>query len=83
VVSHTLNIPLELVAVKPSNNLTSPNGMVSGGSITSEVCAYVSTELCLCKEKISSFVSIVFCFTCVSLATVFNNCFFSYSTEQM
>jgi hypothetical protein len=51
VVAHTLNIPLELVSVKPSNNLTAPNGMVTGGSITSEVCAYVSIKLHLCKEK--------------------------------
>jgi len=46
VVAHTLNIDLELVSVKPSNNLTSPNGMVSGGSIASEACAYVSIEMC-------------------------------------
>jgi xanthine dehydrogenase/oxidase len=46
VVAHTLNIDLELVSVKPSNNLTAPNGIVSGGSITSEACAYVSIEMC-------------------------------------
>jgi hypothetical protein len=46
VVAHTLNIDLELVSVKSSNNLTSPNGMVSGGSIASEACAYVSIEMC-------------------------------------
>jgi xanthine dehydrogenase/oxidase len=46
VVAHILNIDLELVSVKPSNNLTSPNGMVSGGSIASEACAYVSIEMC-------------------------------------
>jgi len=46
VVAHTLNIDLELVSVKPSNNLTSPNGIVSGGSIASEACAYVSIEMC-------------------------------------
>jgi len=48
VVAHTLNIDLELVSVKPSNNLTSPNGMVSGGSITSEACAYAA--MMCCKE---------------------------------
>ena len=42
VVAYTLGIPLEYVSVKPSNTLTAPNGMVSGGSITSEVCSYVS-----------------------------------------
>jgi xanthine dehydrogenase/oxidase len=46
VVAHTLNIDLELVSVKPSNNLTSPNGMCSAASITSEACAYVSIEMC-------------------------------------
>ena len=46
VVAYTLNIDLELVSVKPSNNLTAPNSMVSGGSITSEVCSYVSIEMC-------------------------------------
>ena len=40
-----LKIDLELVSVKPSNNLTSPNGMTSGASVTSEVCAYVSVEM--------------------------------------
>ena len=44
-VAYTLNIDLELVSVKPSNNLTSPNGMTSGASVTSEVCAYVSVEM--------------------------------------
>jgi xanthine dehydrogenase/oxidase len=46
VVAHILNIDLELVSVKPSNNMTSPNGMVSGFSVTSESCAYVSVEIC-------------------------------------
>lgn len=45
VVAHTLNIALELVSVKPSNNLTAPNGMVSGGSMTSDACAYVRIQL--------------------------------------
>ena len=40
-----LNIDLELVSVKPSNNLTSPNGMGTLASITSEACAYVSIEI--------------------------------------
>lgn len=48
VVAYTLNIDFDLVSVKPSNNLTSPNGMASGGSITSEVCAYAA--MVCCKE---------------------------------
>jgi hypothetical protein len=46
VVAYTLKIDLELVSVKPSNNMTAPNGMGSAASITSEVCAYVSIEMC-------------------------------------
>jgi len=45
VVAHVLNIDMELVSMKPSNNLTSPNGMGSAASITSEACAYVSIEM--------------------------------------
>ena len=45
-VAHTLSIDLELVSVKPSNTLTSPNGMGTAASITSEACAYVSIEMC-------------------------------------
>jgi xanthine dehydrogenase molybdopterin-binding subunit B len=45
VVAHILNIDLELVSVKPSNNLASPNGMGTAASITSEACAYVSIEI--------------------------------------
>jgi xanthine dehydrogenase molybdopterin-binding subunit B len=46
VVAYTLNIDLELVSVKPSNNLTAPDGAWSAASVTSEVCAYVSIEMC-------------------------------------
>jgi xanthine dehydrogenase/oxidase len=40
-VAFTLGIDLELVSVKPSNNLTAPNNTFTGSSITSELCAYV------------------------------------------
>jgi len=64
VVAHILNIDLELVSVKPSNNLTAPNGMVSGGSIASEACAYVSIEMCflhllLSQQKLVSSVEVL------------------------
>lgn len=46
VCAYTLGIPLELVSVKPSNTLTAPNGMVTGGSITSESCAFATMQCC-------------------------------------
>ncbi|XP_068084723.1 uncharacterized protein [Anabrus simplex] len=41
-----LNIDLDMVTVKPANNLTAPNSMVSGASITSEACAYATMICC-------------------------------------
>ncbi|XP_054016678.1 uncharacterized protein LOC128897052 isoform X1 [Hylaeus anthracinus] len=46
VAAHTLGIDLSLVTVKPSNNLTAPNGSVTGGSVTSESCAYATMKAC-------------------------------------
>lgn len=46
VCAHILGIPLEMVAVKPSNNLVCPNAMTTGGSQTSEVCAYATIKAC-------------------------------------
>ena len=63
-VAYTLNIDLELVSVKPSNNLTSPNGMVSGGSIASEACAYVSIKICsilVCFFTFASYSTEIIC----------------------
>ncbi|XP_043603195.1 indole-3-acetaldehyde oxidase-like isoform X2 [Bombus pyrosoma] len=48
VAAYTLGIDLSLVTVKPSNNLTSPNNFVTGGSITSETCSYAT--MMACKE---------------------------------
>ncbi|XP_024942171.1 xanthine dehydrogenase 1 isoform X2 [Cephus cinctus] len=44
--AHILGIDVEMVSVKPSNNLTSPNNSVTGGSITSESCAYATMKAC-------------------------------------
>jgi xanthine dehydrogenase/oxidase len=41
-VAHTLEIPLEKVQIKPSNSLTAPNAVVTGGSIGSEISCFVS-----------------------------------------
>jgi hypothetical protein len=65
-VAHILNIPLELVSVKPSNNLTSPNGMVTGGSIASDACAYVRAELAYLFKGMTN---------CVDFVTVHNRFF--------
>ncbi|XP_061934259.1 uncharacterized protein LOC107992596 isoform X2 [Apis cerana] len=50
VAAHTLGIDLSLITVKASNNLTSPNNFVTGGSVTSETCAYAT--MMACKELI-------------------------------
>nr|CAD7197904.1 unnamed protein product [Timema douglasi] len=44
--AHILGIPLEMVSIKPSNTLTAPNGMVTGGSIASEACCYAAMMCC-------------------------------------
>ncbi|XP_015433474.1 PREDICTED: indole-3-acetaldehyde oxidase-like [Dufourea novaeangliae] len=46
VAAHVLGIDLSLVTVKPSNNLTAPNNSVTGGSITSETCAFATMKAC-------------------------------------
>lgn len=45
VVAHILNIPMDKIIVKPSNNLTSPNAICTGGSMTTETVSYVSIQL--------------------------------------
>jgi hypothetical protein len=65
-VAYTLNIPLELVSVKPSNNLTAPNGMVTGASVTSDACAYVRIELAYLFKRMINCIDFVL-FTLVSL----------------
>ena len=42
VAAKTLGIPLEMIKVKPSMTLTNPNGLTTGGSITSEMNCFVS-----------------------------------------
>lgn len=37
-----LGIPLKKIQIKPTNNLTAPNAIVTGGSQGSEICAFVS-----------------------------------------
>ena len=44
-VAHILEVPLEKISIKPSNSLTSPNAIVTGGSIGSEISCYVSFSI--------------------------------------
>ncbi|XP_065079502.1 aldehyde oxidase 1-like [Ochlerotatus camptorhynchus] len=46
VVAHILGIALEKVIIKPTNNLTSPNAICTGGSMTSETVAYAAKRAC-------------------------------------
>ncbi|XP_067007430.2 uncharacterized protein [Anabrus simplex] len=41
-----LGIDLDMVIVKPSNNLTAPNSDFTGASITSETCAFATMKCC-------------------------------------
>lgn len=40
--SHTLGIPMDRIIIKPSNTMTAPNAVVTGGSIGSEISTFVS-----------------------------------------
>ena len=42
VAAHILGIPLNKISIKPTNTMTAPNAIVTGGSIGSEIVCYVS-----------------------------------------
>jgi len=44
VAAYTLGIDVDLVTVKPSNNIITPNNTVTGGSMASESCGYVRSQ---------------------------------------
>ncbi|KAJ8720088.1 hypothetical protein PYW07_012131 [Mythimna separata] len=46
VCAYILGIPLEKISVKPSTSFTSPNAMVTGGSIGSECVVYAAKKAC-------------------------------------
>ncbi|CAL1679573.1 unnamed protein product [Lasius platythorax] len=46
VAAYTLGIDLKLISVKASNNIVTPNNSVTGGSVTSESCAYSTIQAC-------------------------------------
>lgn len=41
--AHILGVPLDKISVKPSNTLTSPNNICTGGSVGSETSCFVSS----------------------------------------
>lgn len=41
--AHILGVPLDLISIKPSNTLATPNAIVTGASIGSEIACYVSS----------------------------------------
>jgi len=42
--AYTLGIDLELISIKRSNNLATPNNAITGGNITTETCGYVRNK---------------------------------------
>lgn len=40
-VASILGIPLDMISVKPTNTLTAPNAIVTGGGIGSEISCFV------------------------------------------
>ncbi|XP_055537408.1 xanthine dehydrogenase/oxidase-like [Wyeomyia smithii] len=46
VAAHILGISLDKISIKPTNNLTSPNDICSGGSMTSETVSYAVKRAC-------------------------------------
>jgi hypothetical protein len=49
VVAYTLKIPLEKVAIKPSNSVVAANSQVTGGSLGSEAVAFVCKFFEVCN----------------------------------
>lgn len=51
--AHILEIPLEKIIVKPSNNMTSVNDTVTGASIGSEISSFATQKACeILKERL-------------------------------
>lgn len=47
VAAYVLGVPMEKISIKPTNNHTSPNVNVTGGSIASETCCMVNLQFCI------------------------------------
>ncbi|XP_050092185.1 xanthine dehydrogenase/oxidase-like [Anopheles aquasalis] len=53
VAAYTLGLPLKKIAMKPSSNLTSPNTVMTGASMTSEVVCFAVKRACeMLNERI-------------------------------
>lgn len=46
VCAHILGIPMEKVSIRPSNDFTAPNAIVTGGSLASEAVCYATMKAC-------------------------------------
>ncbi|XP_041769473.1 xanthine dehydrogenase 1-like [Anopheles merus] len=46
VAAYVLGLPLEKISIKPTTSLTSPNAIVTGGSMTSEAVCYAVKKAC-------------------------------------
>lgn len=56
VCAYTLGIPLDKISVKPSTSFTSPNAIVTGGSIGSECVAFATLKACeILNERLNPF----------------------------
>ena len=62
VAAYVLGLPLEKISIKPTTSLTSPNAIVTGGSMTSEAVCYVSVW-CASKPVALSVSNLIFSFT--------------------
>lgn len=51
VAASTLGIPLEKISIKPTNTMTAPNAIVTGGSIGSEISCFVDFLIFYSKLK--------------------------------
>ena len=52
VAANALGIDLNLIEIKPTNSLTNPNGMTTGGSVTSELNCQVVPSHCIQSLKV-------------------------------
>ncbi|XP_043246690.1 abscisic-aldehyde oxidase-like [Amphibalanus amphitrite] len=58
VVAHVLGVPLEQVSVKPNNNLVNPNGVVTGGSLGSDMNCMAARLACeVLRERLMPFMA--------------------------
>lgn len=47
--AHILGVPMDKISIKPTNTMTTPNAVVTGGSIGSEISCYVSFNIVITR----------------------------------